>query len=287
MRQIQGLNPGNAAMQRFTDSAQGRTAQAIVGTVPGQIDALKQQQQASVRGLEQKGQSSVEQLRRLNALGEDVALRGATARGLWENAAQVADETVARSEMEVSRALSDLDNAAKGIGDNLDFAKAHDMQVAGQAILGSMRQAGDNVIRTHGIDSAEYQQFLATKTQSLALAQSQLQAEYGKLKVNIAQQTQALREQTRLGLQQFVGYNRQNRQNTLNAMAASEAQYAIQETQTMLGLEQMRMNVSNDLADFLSSMPTFVFDLQPLIMEINELGAEFQANLPAFTIGYE
>lgn len=170
---------------------------------------------------------------------------------------------------QVVTTLAEFDRISEDITSNLDFTKAHDMQVAAQSILGSMKEAENAVIRTHGLDSAEFQQFLATKSQSLALAQSQLQAQYGRLQVDIDLQISAQRVSLQADLRQSEDFARLNKQNSLNAFAAANTQLVIQEAQVLMGLEQMRMNVDDGIVDFLAAIPGQAIDLAPLILQIN------------------
>jgi len=246
-----------------------QTGKALIGNLQTDIAAKQQQASKAASALEQKGQSSIESLRRLDAFGEDVAAKGQQAHQSWETAAAQAKDYVATAEYEVARSLKDTTDIGKQIGTNLDFSKAHDMQVSAQAVLGSMKQAED-AIRVNG-KPEELQQFLQMKGQSLALAQSQLHSYHSQLKTNIDTQMAQLRYDVKTKLQQYVGYNQQNHIQVLSSMAASDAQYAIQATQTQFGIEQARMQIGDSFAVFLGSTPTFAIDLQPMLMEINEL----------------
>ena len=249
-----------------------QTGKALIGNLQTDIAAKQQQASKAASALEQKGQSSIESLRRLDAFGEDVAAKGQQAHQSWETAAAQAKDYVATAEYEVSRTMKEMTDAAAKIGQNLDFTKAHDMQVTAQAVLGSMKQAED-AIRVNG-DPNELQQFLQMKGQSLALAQSQLQAQYGQLQTTIDAQMAQAKFTSKAQFQQYVGYNQQNHVQVLSSMAASDAQYAIQQAQTTLAIEQTRISINDSFADFLGSTPTFAIDLQPMLMAVNELAAE-------------
>ena len=184
---------------------------------------------------------------------------------------------------DTARVMGQLTDLSKQMTTDMNFAKAHDMQVTAQAVIGSMKQAEDNVLSQYGPDSAEYQQFKMSKSKSLALAQSQLHADYAKLDSERKTTMFGVMAQAQTAGEQLVGYNRQNHVNTMTAMATSVAQYQIQETQTLLGLEQLRSQVGNDITDYLASSPSYAVDLQPFLMELNEAYAAEQATKKANT----
>jgi len=282
-RTVHGASSAADRLSQATSAIRGSGTQAYQSKVAGQslvnelkssvIPSTQAQAEKAASSLEQKGQSSIESLRRLDAFGDDVALTRERAHQSWETAASQAEEYVATAEMEVATTMKEMTDASESIGKDLDFSKAHDMQVAAQATLGAMNQTENNIAQTYGRDSAEYQQFLGMKSQSLAVAQSQLQADYAKMQTDIDVQMTTNKFTAKAQFQQFVGYNQQNHVNVLSSMAASDAQYAIQETQTLLALEQTRMSINDSLADYLGSTPTFAIDLQPMLMQVNELAA--------------
>ena len=277
--QVTGLDTSEGILQRqqaalkkkpeFRDSTQAATVSGLISNFQTQQKSSQQTGEFNKALGTQKIESGFAELKRLNAIGEDVAQKAASARGLFESAVAQADETVQLSMQQVVTSLAEFDQISEDITSNLDFSKAHDMQVAAQSILGSMKEAENAVIRTHGLESAEFQQFLATKSQSLALAQSQLQGQYGRLQAEIDVQISGQRVALQGDLRQSVEFARLNRQNTLNAFAGAQSQLVIQEAQVLMGLEQMRMNVDEGIVDFLAAIPGQAIDLAPLILQIN------------------
>jgi len=249
------------------------------------IPATQGQKKVSDVAVAQKTESSIESMKRLDAFGEDVTLRAEQSHQTWERAASKAAEYVANAEYEVARGLKDVTDTGKAIGTNLDFSKAHDMQVSAQAVLGSMKQAED-AIRVNG-DPNELQQFLQMKGQSLAVAQSQLQAQYGQLKTTIDTQMVQLKYDVKTKLQQYVGYNQQNHVQVLSSMAASDGQYAIHVSEAIFAKEQAKTLIGESFSNFLlNDVPTFAIDLMPMMMAVNELAAEYiQENPVQIIIG--
>ena len=256
----------------YADQAKAQRDELAASVVP-RTQAMATQ---SNLALQDKAQSTVGQLERLNAFGEDVVAREEQAHQSWERVASQAKEYVANAEYAVARGIKEVTDIGKSIASNLDFSKAHDMQVAAQAVIGSMKQAED-AIRVNG-KPEELQQFLQMKGHSLAVAQSELQGQYGTLKANIDTQMAQLRFDVQTKLQQYVGYNQQNHVGALSSMAASDAQMSIQTSQMIYAKEQAKTSISDSWASFLGSSPITAIDLQPMLMQVNLLYAEQQAD---------
>jgi len=280
-----GVNAPTGRQRAGAEIARSQGNQMVRDLQQSVIPATQGQKKVSDVAVAQKTESSIESMKRLDAFGEDVTLRAEQAHQSWERAAAGAEDVIATADYEVARSMKDVTDIGNAIGKDLDFSKAHDMQVAAQSVIGSMKQAEDSILTIHGSDSKEYQQFLQTKGQSLALAQSQLQAQYGQLKTTIATQMAQLKYDVKTKLQQLVSYDHQNYVNTLNSMAASDAQMSIHVSQAIFAKEQAKTLIGESFSNFLlTDVPTFAIDLMPMLMQVNQIAAEYQVNYPNKTI---
>lgn len=229
---------------------------------------------------------------RISGLGVEVGGAIGNARAAWGSVLAKADEYVTAARNRSAEALGKLEEIYSAIGKSRDYAKAHAMQVAAQATLGSMNREGRNIAERYGKTSKEYQQWNAGRVQALGAARSGVEATYGQLReaqdttylqvanasmmehdmyTNFAEQQHI--KTMEMGAQANAAYDMQatNLMLSMEQMKFSAEQLRLSAEEGMIGIGQMKANEMENLANWMVSSPTFTMDAQPYLTLLNEI----------------
>lgn len=248
--------------------------QAAISTYETSRGPLQQQAQKAATGLEmQAGQFTASQ-QYLTGLQADVAGRAASASEVWGAAAEQAKEYVEAAYRRTGEVVAKLEEMAADIGQNRNFAKAHDMNASVQATLGSMEASGRSIAERYGRDSKEYAQFEANKRLSLGTIQSSIHASYQKL-----QEAQDLNVLNAMNtamwkMNMYTSFQEQQHVETMLATEKASQAYSLQAAQFQVGVEQLKMVGMENMANWIIETPEFVMDIQPLISILSDIAAE-------------
>jgi hypothetical protein len=231
------------------------------------------QEQADRAGtaLEMQGANTVNTLQGLDRLQGAMGERVQSALDTWNASVEKADEYVQSARTRAGQMVAKLDEINKQIGIDRDFAKAHDMQAAVQATLGAMKGEERNIAQMYGVGSKEYASFRASRINTMAQIQSQVQSNYAKLREE--QQISymgAVGEAMTQG-NMFIGYNEQNHIQTMQLAAQNSSAYLMQQSEFELGIEQLRSSNMENLANWLVETPVFSLDTGPVVATIAEI----------------
>ena len=184
---------------------------------------------------------------------------------MWDRAIAKADEYVVNAQERTRTEMARLDNLITDVRDNMEFGKAHDMQVAVQASLGQMNSYGDTIKRQYGIDSAEYAQFQQTKGVTLAQTQSSIHATYTKMGNQIDQL--AIGSTAELGsrMAMYENYNEQAALDVYKAAALADQQYEVEIAGQLIAIEQLKMTNQTALASWIADTPVFSASLSGIL----------------------
>jgi len=266
-------------------------------TVQSQIDAAEKAyevQKKSVAGQATKAamslgiqsQSTAIGMEKLGQLDAEIRGREIASASTWDEAIEKADEYVKTSRGRAAASLRVLDELNDEMGLTRNFAKAHDMQVAVQSTLGTLNSEGRQTAERYGVDSKEYQEFSAKKSQSLAVVQSNLHANYNKIQE--AQDLSMLNatQESMYRHDMYVNFAEQTHVETLKAMAQNSQAYGLQVSAGLISLEQMRASGMENIANLIVSTPEFTVDMQPLVTLISEISQTHRGRMKEFKETY-
>lgn len=260
-----------------TGLKQDPRVQAAISTFETSKGPLQEQARKAATGLEmQAGQFTASQ-QYLTGIQADVAGRAATASEVWGAAAEQAKEYVQIAYRRTGEVVAKLEEMAADIGENRNFAKAHDMNASVQATLGSMEASGRSIAERYGRDSKEYAQFEANKRTSLGTIQSNIHASYQKL-----QEAQDLNVLNAVNtamwkMNMYTSFQEQQHVETMLATEKASQAYSLQAASFQLGVEQLKMAGMENMANWIIETPEFVMDIQPLISLISDIMGEQRA----------
>jgi len=261
-----------AALKGVTvPGAFGSLGQAAVQNWERQAADLRKRAERAATGLEMTGTAALQGIQNLETIQETVRGQVQSATETWGAAAEKADEYVQAARSRVGEVLGKLDDIHQDIGQRRDFAKAHAMQAAVQATTGSMRTEERNIAQNYGVDSPEYAQFQQSKRTTLARIQSNIETNYRQLAE--AQDTAFLQATTEAYTKSnmYVGFQEQQHVEMLKYRDTSRNQYALQAAQLDVGIEQLKMEGMENLANWLIETPTFSMDATPLITMLADM----------------
>ena len=195
---------------------------------------------------------------------------------LWVEAAKKAGEYVDATRSRTTQTLRELDTLFEGLNTDRDFEKAHAMQAGVQATLGSMETEGRAITEKYGVDSKEFQVFTKKKMKSLGNMQSQIEVGYA----NVIEEAGRNFLNARTGLAErmhmYTGFQEQQHVETLRGMARSSESYALQTSQFLLTVEQMKMAGMDDLANWMVGTPEFSMELGSLMASMVDIGGMYR-----------
>ena len=285
-----------AATRDIGDTAVPSGAKDVVGGLRGNLkgvgqtaisqygqQAVTQEKRAekAATALELQGGATIDYLQRLEGIREGVTTRSASARDAWGAPIEKADEYVSAARQRVGDVLDKLDDINSQIGRDRDFSKAHAMQATVQATLGSMKAEERNIVETYGLDSKEFEQFQQSKQVALGAVQSNIHASY--------QQLQEKQGQTYLGVvteaytksNMYLGFQEQQHVDMLRYKADAQNAYDLKVSEFEIGVEQLRMNGMENLANWIIETPTFSMDATPLMTLLADLAQTQTASAKA------
>lgn len=283
---------GQVYGDRYTGAFEGASevktelGQEAIKSYGAEYEAQQQQAKQSAAGLEVVGQATMESQQRIEALQADVSRTYESSKGMWDAAAEKADEYVQASRARVSETLAKLDEINEQIGKDRDFAKSHAMQASAQAVIGSMKAEERNILENYGAASKEYEQFRASKQTSLAVAQSNIHANYQQFAEQQGITYMNVTNEAMWKQNMYTSFQEQQHVEMLKYMADAKAGYAIQHAQFQIGVEQLKMAGMENLANWIVGTPSFTMDSTPLITLLAELSErEIIGTEPTFQVG--
>jgi hypothetical protein len=258
------LSAQEVATQASKQSAAIRTS-AAKQSFESQKEAVTQQAAKSAEALNIMGEATTKYLTQLEEVKEQANAAVTSSKDAWARAEAKADEYVQSSRARVGEVLTKLDEINSQIGDRRDFAKAHDMQVAVQSTLGQMNSEGRAIGERYGIDSAEYQQFQQSKRATLGTIQSNIHANYQKIRESQDISYMNATNEAMWKHNMYTSYQEQQHVETLRYMAQAEDQYNLQLSNFNTTIEQLKMSGLENLANWMVSTPVYSVDVLPLM----------------------
>lgn len=260
----------NQATEGLTGSNEA-LGQAAIDNYKNQEAATKASAEKAAAGLELAGQAQIAQAQNIDTLKEQVAAQVASASESWDRAAGKAEEYVQKANKRVTDVLNKLDTINSEFATERSFAKAHDMQVAAQSVLGSMQAEERNILEVYGGDSKEYEQFRQSKQTALATAQSNIHASYQKLAEEQQATYMSVVSDAYTKSNMYLGYQEQQHVEMIKYADQAKASYELQATEMTFALEQAKTAGLENLANWIVDTPTFTMDATPLITLLSDL----------------
>jgi len=273
-------SPTPEVSSRYSDPQQKATTgstslapigQALEANLQTQEADLRKQSESAASALEIAGGAAISGAEGLAGIQQSLRETAGQAAASFGAAEEKADEYVQAARTRVQEVLSRVDAVYNEINTSNDFAKSHDMQVAVQASLGSMRTEERNIAQTYGVDSAEYQQFKMQKSNSLAAVQSNIHGTYAKLKTQMDATYLSTVSDSYAKANTGVSYQEQQHVEMLKFMSQAQSGYDLQVAQLDTSLEQMKTAGYENLANWILQTPTFSMDATPTITAISDL----------------
>lgn len=266
---IPSLAPVEAMRAKLPTTKRAETARLGIETGmqdwQTQAEVTKKRAEKAATALEMKGAQTVASMQSLEALQAEARTMQGRGETLWVEAAKKAGEYVDATRSRTVQTLRELDNLFEGLNTDRDYAKAHAMQAGVQATLGAMETEGRAITEKYGVDSKEFQVFTEKKMKSLGNMQSQIEVGYA----NVIEEANRNYLNARTGaaekMHMYTGFQEQQHVETLMGMARSSESYALQTSQFMLAVEQMKMAGMDDLANWMVGTPEFSMELAPLM----------------------
>lgn len=286
-----------AATRDVGDVAAPAGAQATVGALRGaykgigetavsqygqQAEVKQKEAEKAATALEMQGGATIEYLQRLDKIREGVTARAGVAQEAWGAAPEKADEYVQAARSRVGEVLAKLDDINSQIGKDRDFSKAHAMQASVQATIGSMRAEERNIVETYGAESKEFEQFQMSKMNALGVVQSNIHASFQQLQEQQGQNYLRVVSEAYTKQNMYVGFQEQQHVDMLRYKADAQNAYDLKVSEFEIGVEQLRAQGMENLANWIIETPTFSMDATPLMTLLSDLvqtqTAEAQAN---------
>jgi len=269
--------PGHISVQEVKQPTTGTSAglkavgEGLVSNLQTQQTDLQKQAQSAADALKIAGEAHLAGNQNIEAIQQNLRTQAGTAAQSFGAAAAQADEYVQAARQRVQDVLGKVDDIYNQIQTSNDFAKAHDMQAAVQASIGSMNAEGRNIAQVYGTDSAEYQQFTAQKQQALGAVQSNIHAAYAKLKANMDTTYLSATMDAYTKANTAVSYQEQQHVDMLNYKGQAESAYQLKVAELDTTLEQMKTAGMENLANWILETPTFSMDATSTIAAISDL----------------
>ena len=253
------------------DGIRKKVGQAAVGDYYTQAAAMRGQAEKAGIGIEMMGQSSIDSLMRLDEIGEKAANQYESAAAMWDAPAEQADEYVTAARARMRESLTILEGINAQMGKDMGFAKAHDMQVAAQSVLGSMKTEERNILQTYGANSKEYESFMVSKQVSLATAQSMIHGSYAKLQHERDLTYMNATNESMMKHNMYTGFQEQQHVEMLKWREETKQAYSLQYAQFEIGLEQLKGSTMENMANWIIESPNFTMDAAPVVTLIADL----------------
>ena len=269
-RQVSGLE-GTMSMARDTAAKEDSSLiKAAARDTLTQGEATQKEADKAADVMQMQGMNTIVGLERLGEIGERVKSQYDSTAAMWDAPAEKADEYVTASRDRVRSSLVKLDELNEQMNKNMDFAKAHDMQVAAQSVLGSMKTEERSILQTYGAASKEYEQFITSKSVSLATAQSMVHGNYAKLQHERDLTFMNATNESMWKHNMYAGFQEQQHVEMLKWREQSKQAHDLQYAQFEIGLEQLKTAGASNFSDFIMSMPSFTMESAPLMTLLAE-----------------
>lgn len=225
----------------------------------------QEQADKAATGLEIEGANTINYLQSLGGIQDKINAQVSSASDMWNKSIVTADKYIQDAKGRADSMLKQLDVLNNKVTQDMDFAKAHEMQAAVQGTLGSLRDTERSIAQQYGIDSKEYASVAAGRLSTIATIHSNINASYDKIK---AEQGQTyLNAATNLmgASSTAVGYAELNSINTLNLAAENSAAYAMQSSQMEVAIEGLKAGGLENIANWIIQTPVFSVNAAPYI----------------------
>lgn len=246
----------------------GETAVSQYGK---QTEVKQKEAEKAATALEMQGGATIEYLQRLDQIREGVTTRVGAAREAWAAAPEKADEYVQAARSRVGEVLNKLDDINSQIGKDRDFSKAHAMQASVQATIGSMKAEERNIVEVYGADSKEFEQFRMSKMNALGVVQSNIHASFQQLQEQQGQNYLRVVSEAYTKSNMYVGFQEQQHVDMLRYKADAQNAYDLKVSEFEIGVEQLRSQGMENLANWMIQTPTFSMDATPLMTLLSDL----------------
>jgi len=251
--------------------ANDKVADAAKADYYTEAAAMQGQANKAASGIEIAGASAVEQLKGLAGIKETAVANYSAATDSWNAAVDKADEYVTAARTRVAESMAKLDGIYEQMTADQGFAKAHDMQVAVQSVMGSMKTEERNILQTYGMQSKEYESFQASKSMALGTIQSQLHGSYAKLRQEMDITYLNATNESMWKHNMYVGFQEQQHVEMLKWRQETKQAYALQYSQFEVGLEQLKGSVMENVANWIVETPNFTMESAPVVTLIADL----------------
>ena len=237
---------------------------AIKGYI-SQKGQLTTQQANADAAMEERALSSEQYIAGLQGIDSTINTALGDASAGWAKAAEQADEYAQGYALKTQESLDTLKGIYKDVQSDLNFAKAHDMNAAVDAALGSMASGGREIAQRYGKDSAEYAQHQQNRTKTLGAMQSSIQGTYGKLRFTLGQNYLSATNETLWKMNMYQSFQEQQHVDVLKASASFGPTYELQAMGLKTSLAQLANTEHMDFANYVASQPIFALDQGSLV----------------------
>lgn len=251
--------------------------EAAVSQYGKQAGVLEKEAGKAATALEMAGGTTIEYLQKLDEIRGGVTAKAKVAREAWAEAPEKADDYVQAAKGRVGEVLAKLDEINSDLGRERDFSKAHAMQASVQATLGSMKAEERNIVEVYGTDSKEYQQFQMSKMNALGVVQSNIHASFQQLQEKQGQNYLNVVSEAYTKSNMYLGFQEQQHVDMLKYKADAQNAYDLQVAQFEIGVEQLKSQGMENLANWMLETPTFSMDATPLMGLLSDLVATQRA----------
>jgi len=244
-----------------------------------EAEALKRRAEMQATGLEMKGAQAISSMQRADAALQRHLEQSSASSAAWEQAVEQADEYVQASNQRMAAIMGKLDASIAEVGRNLDFAKTQAVQTQVAGAISEMATEERNIVGQYGRNSPEHTQFLASKARSMHTAISNIHAQYNTLSAQLDAQLAMGRAEMGARMSTLVNYQEKTHIETMQAAAAAKSQYALQEVELALRVEQFKALQMDDLVTSLTGASIFRLDTLPFLQYLAGLaeGAQLEA----------
>jgi hypothetical protein len=270
------------------------TAQAlgesILSQYESQREVLQGQATTAADALRMYGAGFEEFMAGTEAQGEEAAEDKKAAQERFDLAAAAADQAVKDSKTRAQEVMRKLEEINLKAGEQMDFARAHDVQIGVQSTIGRMKDEERGIVGEFGAGSPEHRQFKAAQSEQLGIMNSGIQSTYAKLRDEQHQTYLKTSSEAMLQSNMYINFQEQLRVETLKGLAQANAAYDLEYSQFQIGLEQLRLRGMEDMANWMIQTPEFAMDITPITTAMYEL-AELTIpritgeDLPSFIMG--
>lgn len=188
-----------------------------------------------------------------------------TAQGRLKKASDIAEQNAMRAQERTNQVVQSIQGLFQGALDKLDTTKAKDTQSALQATRAQMAQQERDIKQQFGVDSAEYARFKEEKAIGLGNLLAQLNSDFSKNLASMNLNMASTMADVETKMTMYQNYADQAWTETALRTAELANAYDVQVEAYQLNLEQMRMAGMTDYANYLTEIPEFGVDLNPLL----------------------